>query len=97
MNFFANNSGKKFEENYKIKKVLGKGRFHTNCKHFFRVTCRGETVLTSLNQNGKTSQDIRKITLKRKECSVKLPKRSRTHEETGSSQYCEAFGSIRGP
>ena len=26
MNFFANNSGRKFEENYKIKKVLGRGK-----------------------------------------------------------------------
>ena len=49
MNFFANNSGKKFEENYKIKKVLGKGRLnHTFCK-LIRVTCGGEIVPTSIN------------------------------------------------
>jgi hypothetical protein len=51
-------------------------------------------VPTSLNQNGKTSQDLCEITLKRKECFVKLPKRSRNDEETGSSQYCEAFGGL---
>ena len=45
----------------------------------------------SLNQNGETGENLCEISLKRKECCVELSKRSRTDEETGSSQYSEAF------
>ena len=42
MNFFANNTGKKFEENYKIKKVLGKGKY---LLYFIQIESHAEVRL----------------------------------------------------
>ena len=57
MNFFSTNSGKKFEESYKIKKVLGKGNTQKHLK-LIRIFRWGETLLAQVDQDGETGEDL---------------------------------------